>query len=135
MRRFMPIVDEIEGREWCELNGYIYCGTRIHKDYGYVMEYEDGLGVEMSKEEDEYYIRQYEKEQKKQSVLNETWVVASDDGINSRMYRSKSKSKKDCYTFNLSEAKKCTKVEAYQIATVMTKNSKFGREWFPIRVK
>ena len=70
MRRFMPIVDEIEGREWCELNGYIYCGTRIHKDYGYVMEYEDGLGAEMSKEEEEYYIRQNEKEQKKQSVLN-----------------------------------------------------------------
>ena len=32
MHKFIPIVDEIEGREWCELNGYIYCGTRSHKD-------------------------------------------------------------------------------------------------------
>ena len=62
-------------------------------------------------------------------------VIVSDDGINSRMYRSKSKSRKDCYTFNLSEAKICSSEEAYQISTMMTKRSRVGRTWYPLRIK
>ena len=137
MHKFIPIVNEIEGRQWCEEHGYEYCGTRNHRDYGYVMEYDDGMPAvrEMSKEDEEYYLKQYDKEQKKQAMLKEEWVVASDDGINSRMYRSKSKTRKDCYTFYLSEAKICSRDEAYQIATMMTKRSRVGREWFPLRVK
>lgn len=135
MRKMIPIVNEIEGRQWCEENGYMYCGTRIHKDLGFVMEYDDGEPTPMSEEEEEYYLRLYEQEQKKQAVLNEVWVIASDDGFNSRMYRSKSKSRKDCYTFNLSEAKICSSDEAYQIATMMTKRSRVGRTWYPLRIK
>ena len=77
----------------------------------------------------------YEQEQKKQAVLNEVWVIASDDGFNSRMYRSKSKGRKDCYTFNLSEARKCTKLEAQKTAAIMTQRSKTGRVWFGLRIK
>lgn len=135
MRKQMPIVDELEGRQWCEEHGYLYCGTRIHRDLGYVMEYDDGMPTPMSIEEEEYYIQQYEKEQKRLKVSQEQWVVASDDGINSRMYRSKGKTRKDCYTFYLSEAKICNRDEAYQIATMMTKRSRVGRTWFPLRIK
>lgn len=137
MHKFIPIVNEIEGRQWCEENGYEYCGTRNHRDYGYVMEYDDGMPNvrEMSQEEEDYYIKQYEKEQRALRKANEQWVIASDDGINSRMYRSKSKSRKDCYTFNLSEAKICSSEEAYQISTMMTKRSRVGRTWFPLRIK
>lgn len=137
MRKQMPVVNEIEGREWCEENGYEYLGTRIHRDYGYVMEYDDGTPnvSKMSVEEEEYYIKQYEKEQKKLREAKEQWVIASDDGYSSRMYRSKSKSRKDCYTFNLSEAKICSSKEAYQISTMMTKRSRVGRTWYPLRIK
>ena len=135
MHKFIQIVDEIEGRQWCEEHGYEYCGTRIHKDYGFVMEYDDGMSREMSQEEEDYYIQQYEKELKRQAKAQEKWVIASDDSINSRMYRSKSKSRKDCYTFNLSEAKICSSEEAYQISTMMTKRSRVGRTWYPLRIK
>ena len=135
MRKYMPIVNEIEGREWCIENGYEYLGTRIHRDYGYVMEYDDGEATPMSAEEEEYYLKLYEKEQKKLREAEEKWVIASDDGFNSRMYRSKSKSRKDCYTFNLSEAKICSSEEAYQISTMMTKRSRVGRTWYPLRIK
>lgn len=131
----MPIVNEIEGREWCIENGYEYLGTRIHRDYGYVMEYDDGEATPMSAEEEEYYIKQYEKEQKKLRESEEKWVIASDDGFNSRMYRSKSKSRKDCYTFNLSEAGIYSKVEAQKTAALMTQRSRVGRVWFGLRVK
>ena len=80
-------------------------------------------------------IVQYEKELKRQAKAQEKWVIASDDGINSRMYRSKSKGRKDCYTFNLSEAKICSSEEAYQISTMMTKRSRVGRVWYPLRIK
>ncbi len=137
MRKQIQVVNEIEGREWCEENGYEYCGTRIHRDYGYVMEYDDGTPnvVEMSKEEEEYYIKQYEKEQKKLREAKEEWVIASDDGYSSRMYRSKSKSRKDCYTFYLSDAMIYTKAEAQKTAALMTQRSRTGRVWFGLRVK
>ena len=137
MHKYIPVVNEIEGREWCEDNGYEYLGTRIHKDYGFVMEYDDGMPniSQMSKEEEEYYIKQYEKEQRKKAEQNEQWVIASDDGINSRMYRSKSKSRKDCYTFYLSEAKICSKAEAQKTAALMTQRSRVGRVWFGLCIK
>ena len=135
MRKMIPVVNEIEGRQWCEENGYMYCGTRIHRELGFVMEYDDGEPTPMSEEEEEYYLKLYEQEQKKQAVLNEVWVIASDDGFNSRMYRSKSKGRKDCYTFNLSEARKCTKLEAQKTAAIMTQRSKTGRVWFGLRIK
>ena len=68
-------------------------------------------------------------------MLNEVWIIASDDGINSRMYRSKSKGRKDCYTFSLSEARKCTKLEDQKTAAIMTQRSKVGRIWFGLRIK
>lgn len=49
MIKYMRIVDDMEGREWCSLNGYRYLGTRIHPEYGFVMEYEDGVSESMSK--------------------------------------------------------------------------------------
>ena len=131
----MPIVNEIEGREWCIENGYEYLGTRIHREMGFVMEYDDGQPTPMSVEEEEYYLKLYEKEQKKLRETEEKWVIASDDGINSRMYRSKSKSRKDCYTFNLSEAGIYSKVEAQKTAALMTQRSRVGRVWFGLRIK
>ena len=47
----------------------------------------------------------------------------------------KSKGRKDCYTFNLSEAKICSSEEAYQISTMITKRSRVGRTWYPLRIK
>lgn len=135
MRRQIQVTNEIEGRQWCDENGYEYCGTRIHKDYGYVMEYDDGKSMPMSVEEEEYYIKQYEKEQKKLREAKEEWVIASDDGINSRMYRSNSKTRKNCYTFNLSEAGIFSKAEAQKTAALMTQRSRVGRIWFGLRVK
>lgn len=128
MRKYMFVTDETEGREWCNLHGFRYCGTRINSDFEYIMEYEDNEYDSVSQREEEYYLKQ-------QSALNETWVIASDDGINSRMYRSKSKTNKNRYTFYLSEAKKCTKVEAQKIAAIMTQKSKTGRQWFALKIK
>ena len=140
MIKYMPVTNEEEGREWCFINGFDYCGTRIHKDYGYVMAYDDGH-IEISEKEENYLYAQYlkdekerQREEKKKAVLNETWVIASDDGINSRMYLSKSKSKKDCYTFEITEAKKCTKLEAQKTAALMTQRSRTGRVWFGLRI-
>ena len=135
MRRQIQVVNEIEGREWCEENGYVYCGTRIHRDYGYIMEYEDGEPTPMSAEEEEYYIKQYEKEQKKLREEKEEWVIASDDGYSSRMYRSKSKSRSNCYTFYLSDAMIYSKAEAQKTAALMTQRSRTGRVWFGLRIK
>ena len=135
MLKRIQVENEIDGRQWCEDNGYIYMGTRIHRDYGFIMEYEDGTPTPMSKEEEDYYLKMLEKEEKKKAALNETWVIASDDGINSRMYRSKSKGRKDCYTFYLSEARRCTKLEAQKTAAIMTQRSKVGRIWYGLRIK
>lgn len=135
MKHFIYVENEIEGRNWCLENGYIYCGTRQNSNFEYVMAYEDNQGSPMSLEEEEYYLKQLEKEEKKQTVLNEVWVIASDDGVCSRMYRSKSKGRKDCYTFYLSEAKKCTKLEAQKVAAIMTQRSKVGRVWFGLQIK
>lgn len=122
----MPIINEIEGRQWCELHGFEYCGTHINSNYEYIMEYDDGEFNKVSQEEEEYYLRQ-------QAIFNEVWVVVSEDGINSTMYRSKNS--KNRYTFYLSEAQKCTKVEAQKIAAIMTQRSRTGRIWSAIRIK
>ena len=72
---------------------------------------------------------------KKQSESKEVWIIASDDGFNSRMFRSKSKSRKDCYTFELSEAGLYSKAEAQKTAALMTQRSSTGRIWFGLRIK
>lgn len=135
MIKYMRIVDDMEGREWCSLNGYRYLGTRIHPEYGFVMEYEDGVSEPMSKKEEEYYIKMIEKEErqlKREREAKEVWIVASDDGINSRMYKGNGRMQ---YTFYICDAKEYSKSEAQRTAIMMTKNTKVGRKWFAMKLR
>lgn len=135
MIKYMMIVDDIEGREWCAMRGYRYLGTRIHPEYGFVMEYDDGISEPMSKKEEEYYIKMIEKEErqlKREREAKEVWIVASDDGINSRMYKGKGRMQ---YTFYICDAKEYSKSEAQRTAIMMTKNTKVGRKWFAMKLR
>ena len=129
MKRYIPVVNEMDGREWCVENGYEYLGTRIHSEYGFVMEYEDNSFDFISDEEEKYYLKQLEKEE----ALKEKWIIASEDGFNSTLYYTGNKERP--YNFNINEAKKYTKVYAQKKAVMMTNNSKVGRVWFAMEVK
>lgn len=131
MVRVIRVENEYEAYSWCESNGYIYLGTYFVNSE-YVLKYDDGLPAPMSDEEMDYYANIAE-EMEYDFKEKQNWVIASDDGINSRMY--KSKNSKAPYTFNINEAKKYKKSEVWAIANNMTKRSRVGRVWYGLEIK
>ena len=135
MEREMKIFSWTDGYEWCMENGYEFLGIDVDNAGDLVMHYEDGKMPPMSKKEEEYIekqLRQQEKERKKELEKLEVWVIASDDGYCSRMFKGKGRNQ---YTFYISEAATYTKSEAQKRAVMMTRNSKVGRIWFGLRIK
>lgn len=120
----MEVESEEFGREWCNANGFDFISVDLDDFQRFVLCYDDGNIEGMSFEEEQYYL-------KKLADLNEIWVIASEDGINSTMYKGLNKS----YTFRLADAKKYTKLDAQKTAAIMTKRSKVGRVWFGLRIK
>lgn len=148
MRKYIPVVNEIEGRDWCKEHGYKYCGTRIKPDIGFVMEYEDGESEPLDEEYIKYLEKQYLdaiKKEKKEKVENKKgqyyldipemkeikdWVVMSEDGYNSPLFVGTY----NRYVYQIGEAKLFTKQEAQRKAVMMTRNTKVGRVWNAVRL-
>lgn len=124
MIKYMEVESEEFGREWCNANGFDFISVDLDDFQRFVLCYDDGNIEGMSFEEEQYYL-------KKLADLNEIWVIASEDGINSTMYKGLNKS----YTFRLADAKKYTKLDAQKTAAIMTRRSKVGRVWFGLRIK
>ena len=146
MRRFIPVVNETEGREWCTEHGYKYCGTRIKPDVGFVMEYEDYEPDPLDERYIKYLEQQYLGSQKKakrettkkgQYYLDipgmeevKDWVVVSEDGYNSHLFVGTH----NRYVYQIGEAKLFTKQEAQRKAVMMTRNTKVGRIWSAVKL-
>lgn len=138
MVHFIAVDNEIDALNWCECNGYRYMGT-FYKNGEYVLQYDDGKANIMTPEEEAYYLRMIEKEEKeaeklakKEAESKQVWVIASDDGVYSRMYKGNGRGE---YTFYITQAKTYTKSDAQKTAAIMTKNSRVGRQWFGLRIK
>ena len=138
MVHFIPVENEIDAMDWCNCNGYRYMGT-FYRDGAYVLQYDDGNANIMTPEEEAYYERMIELQEKeaenlakKEAESKQVWVIASDDGISSRMYKGNGRGE---YTFYINQAKTYTKSDAQKTAAIMTKNSRVGRQWFGLRIK
>lgn len=138
MVHFIAVNNEIEALDWCNCNGFKYMGT-FYKNGDYVLQYDDGNADIMTPEEEAYYERMLEKQEKEEARLakkeaesKQVWVIASDDGISSRMYKGNSRGE---YTFYIGQAKTYSKSDAQKTAAIMTKNSRVGRIWFGLRIK
>lgn len=122
----MHVTNEIEGREWCDLNGYSYRGTIIHPEYGYVMKYETEEHGTLSDAEADYYGKLLDAMQK-------VWIIGSEEADGKMLYKGTTKT--NPYTYNITQAKRYSQKEAYQIATQMTKRSKTNRTWIVVKAK
>lgn len=138
MVHFISVNNEIEALDWCNSNGYRYMGT-FYKNGDYILQYDDGKANIMTPEEEAYYERMIEKQEreaekmaKKEAESKQVWIIASDDGVYSRMYKGNGRGE---YTFYINQAKTYTKSDAQKTAAIMTKNSRVGRVWFGLRVK
>lgn len=135
MQREMKISTWNDGYEWCMENGYEFLGIEPDSNGDLIMFFEDGQLPPLSKKEEEYYeklVKQEERELKKEIESKQIWVIASDDGYCSRMYKGKGRGQ---YTFNLCDAETYTKSEAQKKAAMMTRNTKVGRVWFGLQIK
>lgn len=138
MVHFIPVENEMDAQDWCNSNGYKYMGT-FYRDGNYVLQYDDGNANIMTSEEEAYYERmialqekEAEKLAKKEAESKQVWIIASDDGVYSRMYKGNGRGE---YTFYINQAKTYTKSGAQKTAAIMTKNSRVGRQWFGLRIK
>lgn len=150
MRKYIPVVNEIEGRDWCIEHGYKYCGTRIKPDMGFVMEYEDSEPEPLDEEYIKYLEKQYAEAKRKEQRENggkktkkgqyyldipemeevKDWVVVSEDGYNSSLFVGTY----NRYVYQIGEAKLFTKQEAQRKAVMMTRNTKVGRIWNAVKL-
>lgn len=120
MVKHIEVLTEEDGLNWCTYMGYEFLGIEPDSLNRLILTYEDGT---LSREEEEYYLRKMEREEEK-------WVIYSEDGCNSTLYKSEKG-----YVFRVADAKRYNKANAQRVAVMMTKNSRVGRVWKVLKVK
>ena len=123
MLRYMEIMDEEEGKEWCAIHGFRFLEAEYNEFGSLVMAFEDmydGIPV---------------KKKSTQTKKPSSYVIASYLTDGSPMYRAKDKMK-NRYTFDVNSAQLFSKEQAETVARLMTVSSiKSGRcrNWYIVK--